>query len=322
MGDVAKLDPVDQEVRDLATREVGRSIALSAGAGSGKTTVLTSRLVNVLASGVEPSRVAAITFTEKAAGELQRRVRDALEARLRASPDDDVLRGQLERFHELRLSTIHSFCRELLTTEPLASQWAPGTDVAGRDSRGLAKGLTAWRRTVAAEDPLLLGLFDLKLARRPLRESALALVANRDLEPAVADAGIDWEAAHDELSGVREAIEDAASGCTAPNTDKLLANNAALREAPYYENLTTGEKKDRHSITSFLTTRVARRIYGKAAHHFDSMAVGDLHHPDHRPTNRKGQLITDALTNAEALTEAKHFLEYATVAGHRATPHR
>jgi len=56
--------------------------ALSAGAGSGKTSVLSERIVETLLQGVAPSSVAAITFTEKAAGELVVRVRDALERRL------------------------------------------------------------------------------------------------------------------------------------------------------------------------------------------------------------------------------------------------
>lgn len=227
MGRVVK--PVDEAVRDLATEDTGRSMALSAGAGSGKTSVLTARLVNVLGSGVAPGRVAAITFTEKAAGELQRRVRDTMEERLRKQPDDVALRGQLERYHELTLSTVHSFCRALLATEPLASRWAPGTEIAERDTRGLAKGLTAWRRALANEQPLLLGLFDLRLANRSLREGAIALIGNRDLEPVVGE-GLDWDAAHEELKTVHEAVEAAARGCSNPAKDKLLANNEDLRE--------------------------------------------------------------------------------------------
>ncbi|HEY8432593.1 MAG TPA: UvrD-helicase domain-containing protein, partial [Sandaracinaceae bacterium] len=95
--------PADHEARDRACSAVRESIALSAGAGSGKTSVLAARLVNVLASGVPPRRVAAITFTEKAAGEIQRRVRDELERRL-ARTNDPALREQLDRFHELTLS--------------------------------------------------------------------------------------------------------------------------------------------------------------------------------------------------------------------------
>ncbi|TNF38578.1 MAG: hypothetical protein EP329_00155, partial [Deltaproteobacteria bacterium] len=223
------MTPIDQATRDLATGAVEQSMALSAGAGSGKTSVLTERLVNVLASGVAPSRVAAITFTEKAAGELQRRVRDALEARLHEAPGDATLRRQLERFHELTLSTIHSFCRGLLATEPLASRWTPGTEIAERDGRGLSLGLSRWRRHLAAGDPLLLGLFDLLLAPRSLLEGVRELIGHRDLTPRLAAAGMDWDAAHAELRAVHGAVEAAAAVCGAPRTDKLLSNNVELR---------------------------------------------------------------------------------------------
>ncbi|MCB9598273.1 MAG: UvrD-helicase domain-containing protein [Sandaracinaceae bacterium] len=221
--------PVDQDVRDRAIGRVGESMALSAGAGSGKTSVLTDRLVEVLASGVPPSRVAAITFTEKAAGELQRRVRDALEARLVAKGDDPALRAQLDRFHELTLTTIHSFCLGLLKAEPLASRWAPGTEVAEHDQRGLATGIRAWRRAIANRDPRLLGLFDIKLPEISLTRGVLALWANRDLTPLVGDEHLDWEAAHAELLAVHEHVEAVAARCASPR-DKLLTNNAPFRE--------------------------------------------------------------------------------------------
>src|SRR5947208_3451679 len=71
-----------------------------AGPGSGKTRVITQRIVRLLATvrGLEPRDILALTFTEKAAGEMQARVKQALPA-LEESP---------------RISTFHAFCYHLL----------------------------------------------------------------------------------------------------------------------------------------------------------------------------------------------------------------
>lgn len=184
--------PVDHDVRRRATHEHRRSMALSAGAGSGKTAVLTTRLVEILATGTPPRRVAAITFTEKAAGELQRRTREALEKRLREDREHQNVRAALARFDELTLSTIHAFCRDLLASEPLVSRWAPGTEIAKRGEPGLRAALHAWRKRRRAEDPRLAGLLDDLLQDYQLASSVSELLLRRDLVPETRPGGFSW----------------------------------------------------------------------------------------------------------------------------------
>ena len=59
--------PPDQADRDLVTSDLTTTLFVEAGAGSGKTTALVGRVVNLVLSGVPVGQIAAITFTEKAA---------------------------------------------------------------------------------------------------------------------------------------------------------------------------------------------------------------------------------------------------------------
>lgn len=78
-----------------------------AGAGSGKTAVLTARFVHLVdAHGLPVRRVAALTFTEKAAAQMRERIAAALESRGRLA--------DLEEVEFAPISTIHSFCARLL----------------------------------------------------------------------------------------------------------------------------------------------------------------------------------------------------------------
>ena len=66
----------DDAARRLAISAHGRSMLVEAGAGSGKTAVMAGRIAAMLAEGIAPKSIAAVTFTELAASELLIRVRD------------------------------------------------------------------------------------------------------------------------------------------------------------------------------------------------------------------------------------------------------
>lgn len=113
----------DQQRRAVSTR--GVSVALSAGAGCGKTFVLTARFLSHLEpngqDGQRPARLGelvAITFTERAAREMRDRIRRACRQKLLDCPatEADYWLGLIRQLDAARVSTIHSFCGELLRT--------------------------------------------------------------------------------------------------------------------------------------------------------------------------------------------------------------
>jgi ATP-dependent helicase/nuclease subunit A len=101
-----------------------RDIFLRAGAGTGKTSVLVDRFC---AAALDPEggveRILAFTFTERAADQLRRRIRDELAARLRHADGDraEELREALDATDRAWISTIHGFCRRLLASHPAAA---------------------------------------------------------------------------------------------------------------------------------------------------------------------------------------------------------
>ena len=95
----------------------GYSIAVSAAAGSGKTAVLTRRIIErVCADEGDISRVLVVTFTKAAAAELVSRIADALSAMLAENPDNAHIRKQSLLVSSSHISTIHSFCLDLIRT--------------------------------------------------------------------------------------------------------------------------------------------------------------------------------------------------------------
>ncbi len=123
----------DDEARERIRSSLDESLLVEAAAGTGKTTELVSRLVAVLAAGkTTVDRLVAVTFTRKAAGELQLRLRHRLDG-ARAASDDRVERRRLgdaiARLEEAHIGTIHSFCAEILRARPVEA----GIDPAFRE---------------------------------------------------------------------------------------------------------------------------------------------------------------------------------------------
>lgn len=122
--------PPDQSARDAAV-DPTRNIVLEASAGTGKTTVLVMRYLNLLRAGVDPANVLAITFTRQAAAEMRERIVSELHADARQSEEAAERWATLrERLGEISISTIDAFCFSLLHEFPLEADLDPGFGLA------------------------------------------------------------------------------------------------------------------------------------------------------------------------------------------------
>lgn len=95
----------------------GHNLLVSAGAGSGKTAVLTERIIRRLCDNENPAeitRMLVVTFTKAAAAELKARISSALNDELARDPSNRRLARQLLQLDRAKICTIHSFCLDLL----------------------------------------------------------------------------------------------------------------------------------------------------------------------------------------------------------------
>ena len=143
----------DDDARRDAIIVHDRSILVEAGAGSGKTAVMAGRIAIMLAEGIAPKSIAAVTFTELAASELVIRVCDFIsdlvagtiptELRI-ALPDglSDTHKANLAAasatIDEITCSTIHGFCQRLIKPYPVEADIDPGASVMDRNQADLA----------------------------------------------------------------------------------------------------------------------------------------------------------------------------------------
>src|SRR3974390_1001028 len=132
--------------RRLATDEARRRILndltttlfVEAAAGTGKTTALVGRIVALIYEGISTlDRIVAVTFTEKAAGEMKLRLRAEIEHARNVgdvTPERSTrLATALSRLELARIGTIHAFCGDLLRERPVEAEIDPLFEVAAEE---------------------------------------------------------------------------------------------------------------------------------------------------------------------------------------------
>ncbi len=103
----------DEQIQ--AIEDKGANFLVSAAAGSGKTTVLIERIVRkILNDNVNVDDLLVVTFTNAAASEMKERLLKALYKKLDEDPDNENLQKQISLINRAHISTIHSFCLDVI----------------------------------------------------------------------------------------------------------------------------------------------------------------------------------------------------------------
>jgi ATP-dependent exoDNAse (exonuclease V) beta subunit len=227
-----------RELEDAAQREqivsaLDRNVLIEAAAGTGKTTELVNRIVAVLARGrTTVDRIVAMTFTEKAAGEIKLRIRSGLELARKNAPGDGDEYARLEHaiahLEEAWVGTIHGFCAEILRERAVEAAVDPAFQVlTERHSEEMfARAFRGWfERVLENPPPGIRRSLRRKTQRRGegpierLRVAAWRLSEWRDLDARWSQEPFNRDA---ELGTVLERLHDLADLSAQPSDPKDL----------------------------------------------------------------------------------------------------
>jgi ATP-dependent exoDNAse (exonuclease V) beta subunit len=237
---------LDAEARRRIAEDLDATFVVEAAAGTGKTSALVGRIVAVLRAGrATIPGILAVTFTEKAAGEMKLKLRAVLEEARAGAPGGEErqrLEAALRDLEGARVGTIHSLCADFLKQFPVEAGVDPRFEVAAEDEAGrlLDQAFESWlaaeleapregtRRALRRRPRGRRG--EDRVARHLLRAAAGARVAHRDFPTPWRRDPFDRATA---LDGVYRQLEElgARLGVRPPGSDKLAQNLQRVRLA-------------------------------------------------------------------------------------------
>ncbi|MFQ5437042.1 MAG: UvrD-helicase domain-containing protein, partial [Anaerolineae bacterium] len=237
--------------QELAVTRRGCDIAVTAGAGSGKTRTLVGRYLSLVEEGLSPRQVAAITFTEKAAREMRSRIRELVQAWLQEDLDADgrvFWQSVYAEMDAAPIGTIHALCARVLRAHPAEAALDPAFDVLDENTAAALQSQAVETALVwAANDPAAAALFPM-LNEEGLRRTITHLLQNR-LDTAVALEVV----GQDPLAHWRQAaLEALGSFLDDPETLTAVADLRALQTDGALDRL-SGDKLAQ-TIAGFLST--------------------------------------------------------------------
>ncbi|MDQ0429040.1 ATP-dependent helicase/nuclease subunit A [Planomicrobium stackebrandtii] len=126
----------------LAIWAKGQDMLVSAAAGSGKTAVLINRMIEKVLAEEDPISVdelLVVTFTNASAAEMRHRMSNALEKAVAENPESSHLKKQLRLINKAQISTLHSFCLQVVKQYAYLLEIDPGFRIAGDTEAALLR---------------------------------------------------------------------------------------------------------------------------------------------------------------------------------------
>jgi len=237
----ARRTPLDQDVRARAASRLDACYLLQAGAGTGKTTVLLDRVKEILKTNVPLDRIAVITFTEKAAGELKLRLRRSMEEMIGAQQPEsgwaEHLQRSLEALDRATVCTIHAFAASLLRERPVEANVDPRFGVTDELAGAMLLEET-WQRWIETQlsgsAPALSRALRLGITLDQVRRLAMGIVEHRDVAPSAAPprGEREVETARDAVLKQIDALSRLAASCSEASDEGLRQIAALAGAAP------------------------------------------------------------------------------------------
>ncbi len=224
---------VDADARHAIRNDLDSTLVVEAAAGTGKTTEMIARLIATIRDGTPLEEIVALTFTDKAAGEMKLRLRVELEkARGRMPGRTTSAEGRertrferaLAELEVARIGTIHSFCADLLRERPIEARVDPLFEVAGEDEsdRMFQHAFDSWfQRTLAMPGEGVRRILRRDHPVDQLRTAGKALINRRDFDGAWRRDPFDRAAAIETALGELAGL--GAFGARAQRPDDMLA---------------------------------------------------------------------------------------------------
>ena len=281
----------DKAARERIRTSLGESLLVEASAGTGKTTELIARIVRVLATGATKiGRIAAVTFTNKAAGELKLRLRQELDrARDRVETPAELVNIEeaLERLEEASVGTIHSFCAQILRERPVEALVDPAFEELSEQqaARIYARAFRRWIQAKLEQGSPALRRALVRLAWRDsldaappieqLQFAAWKLIEWRDHPEPWRQVPFDRERQVDHLIEQVKLVAEGASRCPKPNDNLVRSLRPAQGVVTWVERAEAASRSRDYDTLESLLIKLVRDLKkdGKKGSGFFSSAV-------------------------------------------------